>query len=138
MSNLEVGGQVWRLVGELTQPMDVHDEQWVVTGLRAALQGIQGLAPDLERVQNAAVAAVKRAACCSNAQAPMRQPVRLRLLIPDGGGDQLAPTPWGFFVLERAAGEVGGTDASGDPQAALPAGPRIELYLYPDTRSAQP
>jgi len=39
--------QGWRLLGEFSNPHGFPDEQWVAVGLMRALEGIDGLSPDL-------------------------------------------------------------------------------------------
>jgi hypothetical protein len=126
MSNSDVGGQGWRLVREIAEPHGSQDEQWVAVGLTAALEGIDGLSPDLERVTNAAVAAVKRAGGCRTRPASMGQPLTVRVLISSTMADGIALGGWGFFVLERD-----GADAALDREGR-PISHCIELCLYTD------
>jgi hypothetical protein len=136
MSDSAVGGQGWCLVGEFEQPPESLDEQWAIDGLTAALEAIDGLSPDLERVKRAVVVAVKRAGGCRTTAAPMGQPLKVHVLIASAICGRLARPAWGFFVLERTTGEVDGIDAVSDWQEGQPTGHRIELYLYPDAGSA--
>ena len=105
MSDSAVGGQGWRLVGEFERPPESLDEQWVIDGLTAALEAIDGLSPDLERVKSAVVVAVKRAGGCRTTAAVMGQSMKVRVLIASAISDRLARPAWGFFVLEHTIGE---------------------------------
>jgi hypothetical protein len=136
MSDSAMGGQGWRLVGEFEQPPESLDEQWVVDGLTAALEAIDGLSPDLERVKRAVVVAVKRAGGCRTTVVSMGQSLKVRVLIASAICGRLARPAWGFFVLDRTTGEVGGTDAVSDWQEGHPTGHRIELFIYHDAGPA--
>jgi hypothetical protein len=136
MSDSAVGGQGWCLVGEFEQPPESLDEQWVVDGLTAALETIDGFSPDLERVKRAVVEAVKRAGGCRTPVASMGPSLRVCVLTASAICGRLARPAWGFFVLERTTGEVDGTDAVSDWQEGQPTGHRIDLFVYHDAGPA--
>jgi hypothetical protein len=116
-------------VAEFAQPPGSQDEHWVVDGLTAARDALPLLWPDLKRVENAAVAAARRAGRCRTPLAAMRQPLIVRVLTAGTLEGGTAAGGWGFFVLERNLGGVEGTDARLD-QPGRPIGRCIELYLY--------
>ncbi len=121
----------WRPVGEFSQPPGFQDEEWVVVGLMRALEGIDGLSPDLDRLTQAVVAAVKRAGGRRTSRAIMGQSLIVRVLISSTKEDRIASSGWGFFVVERASGGMDGADAELNHEGRQ-IGHCIELYLYTD------
>ena len=106
--------QQWRAVAELIQAGKTGFEQVFMERLAMAVRELNLPRSVLERLQQAATAAVGRAfqndttrATCATVLTPIRQP-------EDG---RISPS-WGFFLVER------GTD---DGELY-----RIEVFLYPD------
>ena len=132
MSFFPADGQGWRLMGEFAQPPESLNEQWLVDGLTAALKGIDGLSPDVDRVKNATLAAVKRLGSCRATLASGGQPLVVRVLISAASGDWVRSPAWGFFVVEHTTGEVASNASVSDWQAGHPTHQRIELYVYHD------
>lgn len=135
-SEHEKGPRAWRVLADIAQPRRPADERWVAAGLAAAVDTLQLPRAVVERLSTAAVEAVMQS---RHSQTPKSrlQPVILRVLVPVTIEVAAASCGWGFFILERAAGDV----ALGEPERleALPV-PRahlIEVYLYADVSACK-
>ena len=106
--------QQWRVVAELIQVSETGFEQALLERLAAALHELNLPRSVLERMQQAATAAVGRAF-----ENDMMRTAFVTVLTPihqpeDG---RIAPS-WGFFLVERGTGD-------GEQY-------QIEVFLYPD------
>jgi hypothetical protein len=132
MSKSNIG---WRLLAEVNQPPESHDNEWMLAGLAAALASIRLPPQELQRVVNATVEAVTlaRRQATRLHRAP-RMMVRVLVSAPVEVGT--APSGWSFYVIERAAGELNDTEADGDRADTRPWAQVIELCIYADGSSA--
>jgi hypothetical protein len=124
----------WRLLADIVQPIGWQDERWLTAGLTAVLAAIQLPAAELERLKIAAAEAAARAEPYAVSD-QARQPLVVRVLISSPVAAGTAPCSWGFFVIERAAGETDFTGADADRLNGPPRAHRIEVYLYADAGS---
>jgi hypothetical protein len=106
--------QGWHAVITIIQETYAGSEQALAEYLATAVQAFGVPVPVLERVQQAATAAVGRAFQHDDTRSICLS-VSMRALQPQAAR---APASWGFFVVERAA-------ADGDRQ-------HIEVFLYPE------
>ncbi len=100
----------------IVQETDAGSERALAECLATAVQAFGVPAPVLERVHQAATAAVGRAFQHNHTRS-ISLSVFMRTLQPQAAR---APASWGFFILERAA-------ADGER-------PHIEVFLYPEAR----
>ncbi len=135
-SGQEKGRRAWRVLADISQPAQPTDERWVAAGLAAALEILQLPRAVVERISTAAVEAVAQA---QHSQTPKRRhrPMMVRVLIPATIEAAAASCGWGFFILERAAGDV----ALGEPERGealpVPGAHLIEVYLYADVTACK-
>ena len=108
--------QGWHAVMTIVQETDASSEQALAERLATAMRAYDVPAPVLERVHQAAVAAVGRAFQHDDTRS-ISLSVSMRAVQPQG---RRAPASWGFFIVERAA-------ADGER-------PHIEVFLYPEAR----
>lgn len=106
----------WHAVITIVQETDARCGQALAERLATAVQTYDVPAPVLERVQQAATAAVGTA-FQHDATRSICLSVSIRALQPQAAR---APASWGFFIVERAAED-------GECQ-------HIEVFLYPEVR----
>jgi hypothetical protein len=108
--------QGWHAVMTIVQETDAGIEQALAERLATAVQAFGVPVPVLERVHQAATAAVGRAFQHDDTRS-ISLSVLMRALQPQAA---LAPASWGFFIVERAAANA--------------ERPHIEVFLYPEAR----
>jgi hypothetical protein len=108
--------QGWHAVITIVQETYAGSEQALAERLATAMQAYDVPASVLERVHQAATAAVGRAFQHDDTRSICLS-VSMGALQPQS---ERAPASWGFFIVERAAEE-------GDRQ-------HIEVFLYPEAR----
>jgi hypothetical protein len=108
--------QGWNAVITFVQETYAGSEQALAEHLGTAVQAYDVPAPVLERVQQAATAAVGRAFQHDDTRSICLS-VSMRAPQPQAAQ---APASWGFFIVERAAED-------GNRQ-------HIEVFLYPEAR----
>jgi hypothetical protein len=106
--------QQWRIVAEVTQEAETAFEQALMERLATAVRELNLLPSVLERMQQAAIAAVSRAFQCDTTRAACLTVSTRAIDVEDGRG----PRSWGFFLVQRATGD-------GEPY-------QIEVFVYPD------
>jgi hypothetical protein len=106
--------QQWRSVAELIQATETDFEQAFKERLAAALHELNLPLAVLERMQQAATAALRR-----TFQGDSTRPACVRVLTRAiQAADQPTVRSWGFFLVERGTGD-------GAPY-------QVELFVYPD------
>jgi len=106
--------QQWRIVAEVIQEAETAFEQTLMERLATAVRELNLLPSVLERMQQSAIAAVRRAF-----QYDTTRPACLTVSTrASHGEDSGRPRSWGFFLVER--GSVDGTQH------------HIEVFVYPD------
>ena len=106
--------QQWRTVAEVIQDAETAFEQALLERLGAAVQELNLQSSVLERMQQAATAAVRRAFEYDTTRRA-RLTVSTRTMQQEDGR---MPRSWGFFVVDRGSGDG--------------AEHHIEVFVYPD------
>ncbi len=135
-SEQEKGRRAWRVLADIAQPRRPAAERWVAAGLAAAVAPLQLPGAVVERLSTAALEAVMQAQHPSTPKSG-HPPVILRVLVPATIEVAAASCGWGFFILERAAGDA----ALGEPERLealpVPGAHLIEVYLYADVSTCK-
>ena len=106
--------QQWRIVAEVIQEAETAFEQALIERLATAVRELNLLPSVLERMQQAAIAAVRRAFQYDTT----RSACLTGSTHPTDGEDGRKPRSWGFFLVDRGSGDG--------------AQHHIEVFVFPD------
>jgi hypothetical protein len=126
----EIDREAWRVLAEIAQPRQAEDG-WLAAGLAAAVEALHLPPPVLEPLGAAALEAVARAQPSQASEAPCPS-VTVRLLVETTTKAAPAMPGWGFFILERTAGDLSLDEPERAGEVPPSAGYSIDVYLYAD------